>query len=84
MPWQYLGPWGWKNIEPEANAQLMAARAEGAELKRITHVWLHHKNGIQREDYVVDLYRLTQLSLQGRWTERQIRLVAFWVGGGLT
>ncbi len=76
--WQVLLQWGWKNMSTEVSATLMRAWSGGATACCVEHVWLHPKTKRRNTTtYHMDFTRFRQRSRDGRWTQRDIRLVAF-------
>jgi hypothetical protein len=73
---QYNGDWGWKNMDPGPHRALMEALEQGKNQTSVIHVWEHYRNGVQRDEYTVDLSRLKQKAHSHRKNQREIRLVA--------
>ena len=76
--WQYLGDWGWKNVEPISNKRIIAAEGHGQDTVTFTHAWKKHKkDSIMRDEYTIDFNALEQRAVQGNKTKRSVRLVAW-------
>ena len=43
----------------------------------VTHDWIHHEKGVQREQWKVDFMHMTQRKIEGKRTQRKVRIVAF-------
>ena len=76
--WQYAGDYGWKNVEPIPNEEIIAAAAQDQDTVTFTHVWNDRKTGdIIRDGYKIDFQTLEQRALQGNKQKRTVRLVAW-------